>query len=480
MTVSGMDGEASRLVADLVEASAVGVIVADDEGRCLYANATAQRLLLPRSGEYLGLLLEDESLHVTRWLFASGGKNFTAMSFYESGRAERQLRRVAAFARTASWIACRRPLQDVLDRVALEARNATGATACSVILLEPGTLRVRLVGTAGHAGDYRDRLMRSVELGAPLASIDAFRTGRPARWSHLREMTGRDPRYEPLASPTEAGGWDDVIAVPAVIQGQCVGVLTSFFRADESPTDDDVTFLVALADQTAVAVDNANLVTELQSAAAAAERHDLAIELHDSVSQALFSVIMQSRALAMRVRQAGQWGDPAMLRAVTQLEATAEEMQREIRGLLQQMHSDDEPPQGLAEDLTSLVEQLAKRASPKLRLELPDGELPSLDAPVRRELLRVIREAVTNSVHHASASQITIHVTATATELAVDVADDGVGFHASQPTPGHLGLESMSHRTARIGGRLRIESSAPGTVVRVRLPLLSSRLGDGK
>lgn len=449
----------------------MGVVVADDKGCRMYANEAAERLLRSRPLEDLGRLPEDKSLHVTHWPFTSAGQKFTAISFSEAGQVEWELHRVAAFARTASWIACRRPLQDVLDGIALEARNATGATACSVILLDPETFRVRLVGAAGHTEDYPDRLMRSVELGAPLASIDAFRTARPARRSQIRDIAQRDPRYEPLAAPTKAGGWDEVVAVPALLQGQCAGVLTSFYRPGKSPTADDLTFLTALADQTATAVDNANLVTELQSAAAAAERHDLAIDLHDSVSQALFSVVMQSRALEMRVREAGHGSDPAMVRAVSQLEATAEGMQREIRELLQRMYSNGGPPQGPAEDLTSLVEQLARGASPELRLELPDGELPSLDEPVRRELIRVVREAVTNSVRHASASRITIRASSTARGLAVDVVDDGVGFNPSRQAPGHLGLESMSHRIARIGGSLRIESPTPGTAVRIELPL---------
>lgn len=64
----------------------------------------------------------------------------------------------------------------MLDRVAVEARSATGAASCSIILLESSTFDVRLVGTAGHEDDYLERLMESVRLGAPLASLEAFRT----------------------------------------------------------------------------------------------------------------------------------------------------------------------------------------------------------------------------------------------------------------------------------------------------------------
>lgn len=463
--------EMDRLTGDLVEASTEGVAVVDAAGTCVYANAAARRLLATRATSDVHVLVEDDSLRVTRWPFTSARRDLTAFVFHEAERVARQLGRVSAFARTAARIACREPLQEVLDRVAMEARCATGAKACSIILLEPDAFRVRLVGTAGHTDDYVDRLMCCVELGTPLASIDAFRTGRPARREHLQDAAARDPRYAPFSATIEDSGWHDVVAVPTVVQGRCVGVLTSFFGKDDRPTDDDVTFLLALADQTAAAVDNANLVVELQAAAAAAERHNLAIDLHDSVSQALFSVIMQSRALAMRVRGTDT---PGLLDAIARLESTAEEMQHEIRGLLHQMQAGDRDSLDLRAELVALHRQLGcltGAGSPELRLDLPDEDLPSLGAADRHELLRVIREAVTNSVRHAAATTVTISLATAGDDLVAVVEDNGVGFSEVSSSPGHLGLESMTGRTARLGGRLEIDASATGTTVRVTVPL---------
>lgn len=472
----GADAAADRMLDDLVGASTEGVVVVDAEGCCVYANATARHLLAAqRTADVMGLL-RDESLHVTRWPFVSAGQSHTAFLFHDAERVERQLHRVAAFARTAARIACRGPLQEVLDRVAVEARNATGALACSIILLEPDGFRVRLVGTAGHTDDYADRLVRSVALGAPLASVDAFRTGRPARRDRLRELAGQDPRYVPLVSLIEEYGWKYIIAVPTVVQGRCVGVLTSFFSEDEWATEDNLTFLAALADQTATAVDNANLVEELQLAAAAAERQNLAIDLHDSVSQALFSVIIQSRALAMRARGHAPGGGTDLLDAIDRLESTAGEMQREIRRLLRQMQPESPRTQGFREDLAVLLDRLAQLTqggSPELMLALPEGELPPVDGATRQELLRVLQEAVTNSVRHAAATEITIRLATTGDCLVAVVEDNGVGFRKVSSSPGHLGLESMTRRTARLGGRLDIDASAIGTAVRVTLPLRS-------
>lgn len=477
MTASGVSTTAARLVADFVEASTEGFAVVDAEGSSQYANPAARRLLAARGAADVTTLLEDESLQVTRWPFVSGSRSLLAFSFHESERVERQLRRVAAFARTTARIACRGPLPEVVNRVAVEARNATGALACSIILLEPDMFRIKLVGTAGHSNDYLDRLMQCVELGAPLASMDSSRTGRPSRRSRIRETTAGDPRYEPMVPVIEERGWDDVVAVPVVIHSRCIGVLTSFFGCDELPTEDDIAFLTALADQIVVAVDNANLFEQQQEAAAAAERYELAIDLHDSVSQGLFSMIMQCRALGMQVGDLGPAGSPALSAAIRRLESTAEQTQREIRGLLRQMQPEDRPPRGLRGNLVALRRQLADlttTGSPRVELDLPRGRLPSLEGGTRRELVRVIREAVTNSIRHAAASVVSIRLATADGQLVVVVEDDGVGLERVLPSPGHLGLESMTRRAERLGGRLEIDASTGGTVVRLTLPLAPS------
>jgi signal transduction histidine kinase len=470
VTASEARTSTERLIADSVEASAEGFAVMDADGRCRYANPAARRLLAAHGQTEITTLLEDEPLHVTRWPFVSGEDNLLAYSFHEAERAERQHRRVAAFARTTARIACRGPLQEVMDRVAVEARNATGALACSIILFESDALRIALVGTAGHGADYPNRLMECVELGAPLASLDAYRTGRPSRRSRISETTVGDVRYRPMTAPIREGGWDEVVAVPAVVRGRSIGVLTSFFGRDELPTEDDITFLTALADQVVVAVENADLFEQLQAAAAAAERYELAIDLHDSVSQGLFSVIMQCRALSMR---ADSGGSAAMLDAIYRLESTAEETQREIRSLLRQMAPVDNPPRSLRDDLLVLHQQLIELttgAEPRVELSLP-RRVPVLVDADRRELVRVVREAATNSIRHAGASVVRIRLDHTGQELVMLVEDDGVGLDRAAPAPGHFGLESMARRAERLGARLEIDAGDDGTVVRLTLPL---------
>ena len=473
MTTQSSNPAIQRLVAESIAAWTESFVLIDPEGSSLYANNAAQRLLAARGGADVSSVLNDDSLRVTRWHFLSDGQTLSALSFCEVERAERHLRQVAAFGRTASHIACRGPLSEVLDRVAAEARDATGARACSIILVDSAEFRIGLVGKAGHGEDYLERLMRCVELGAPLASIAAYQTGQPAERSGLREIMAEDARYEPLEPLIREFGWEHVVAVPAVIQGRCVGVLTSFFGPGQQPTDDDITFLLALADQTAAAVDNANLIAKLQESAASEQRHQLAIDLHDSVSQSLFSVIAQCRALGMRVRAMEPTGGLALVEATTNLEATALEMQREVRNILRQMQPNVHPPSNLRQTLETLrrqLDDLTIAGSPRVELELPEQALPPLGGVTQGEVLRVIREAATNSLRHARANVVRIGIALRESELCFYVADDGIGLSRTTPSPGHLGLESMERRAHQLGGSLNIDASPSGTVVRLTLP----------
>src|SRR5205807_10214158 len=175
------------LAAAAFAASSEGLVVttgADGDDVIVEVNPVGRRLLATFGIATVPDLLAAEDLHVTRWSFETDGRDYTALAVREAHREERQMRRVAAFARTAARIACRGPLQEVLDRVAVEARVATGALACSIVLAEPDNgFRVGLAGTAGHIPDYVHLLEECVRLGAPLASVDAYRTGRPARRS---------------------------------------------------------------------------------------------------------------------------------------------------------------------------------------------------------------------------------------------------------------------------------------------------------
>jgi signal transduction histidine kinase len=269
--------------------------------------------------------------------------------------------------------------------------------------------------------------------------------------------------------------WEDVAIVPVVSSGHAFGELTLYLPGGRALPEDDQAYLVALADQAAVAVQNSALLAEATRSAGASERQRLARELHDSVSQCLFSMTLHGRAAERHLAGLGVTGEHPAVREVTQLRELTAGALAEMRALIFELR-----PGALAEE--GLVAALRKQATAvTARTQTPvevdaSTERVELDPLVEEHLYRLVMEALNNALKHATPSAITITVTAEktpdgSTPLRVIVADDGTGFDPTVAHPGHLGLSTMAERATAIGAALEVESvPGAGTRVTVRLP----------
>ena len=392
--------------------------------------------------------------------FVDGQESRFAVMFRDVTEAKQQERRLAAFARTASSLAYAGSLQQVLDRVAADVLPPTGAAACAIVLIDPHTLSFRMAGTAGLWDDYLENIEACRKLGAPLATLEAFESRRVAVRHDLQGLV-EDPRYAPMHDSMAEAAWTSAAGVPLVARDEEVGVLSVFYPADHDPTEADTDFLTAMADQVAVAVDNARLLGELEGKAALEERHRLARELHDSVSQALFSMNLTARATQMAVQQAGADPDGPVARGVEQLLELTQGALAEMRALIFQLRPEALHEEGLTAAVRKHAAAVAAREGLEVRVYAEEDRLPLAEV-AEEELLRVVQEAVHNCVKHAHPHHVDIRLAGVAGDpgsLVVEVEDDGVGFEPSAPHPGHLGLDTMRERTERLGGRLVVESS---------------------
>jgi signal transduction histidine kinase len=207
------------------------------------------------------------------------------------------------------------------------------------------------------------------------------------------------------------------------------------------------------------------------------ERHRIARDLHDSVSQALFSTALHTRTAEKalgkdRGESSGQVRES--LGAITQLTRAA---QAEMRAFIFELRR-DALERGLVAALAEQASTLGGPSGLTINVEGPDSL--AVDLRTEEELFAIGREALSNVAKHAAASSATVRVEAHPERVCLEVSDDGRGFDDTAARPGHYGLDSMRTRAADIGGDLTVGSTlGVGTVVRVEVPVESVTASDG-
>ncbi|MEV6238265.1 histidine kinase [Lentzea sp. NPDC051838] len=211
------------------------------------------------------------------------------------------------------------------------------------------------------------------------------------------------------------------------------------------------------------------MLDEASQVAALEERHRLARELHDSVSQALFSMTLHTRAVELALQKQGGDPDGPVARGITELRSLTQDALAEMRASLFQLRPDALREDGLAEAIRKQSAAIASREGVVIAVEAPGYRL-SLDDRAEEEMFRVVQEAVHNAIKHAGPSRIDITLFEN-DGVIIEVADDGTGFDPATVSSNGMGLVSMRERMKRIGGDLVIHSTPAGsTTVRAALP----------
>jgi signal transduction histidine kinase len=208
------------------------------------------------------------------------------------------------------------------------------------------------------------------------------------------------------------------------------------------------------------------------------ERHRIARDLHDSVSQALFSTTLHTRAAQRAVAQDGGVASGQLGRALSAIADLTRSAQSEMRSLIFELGRDP-AEDGLLRALDKHASALGDRDGLSIDVRGPQGRL-ALSPRAESQLFGIAREALANAVKHAGARAAWVRVEALPGSVLVEIRDDGRGFDPAAGHPGHFGLESMHSRAAELGGHLTIRSSpGQGTVVRVEAPAELEGASDG-
>jgi signal transduction histidine kinase len=289
----------------------------------------------------------------------------------------------------------------------------------------------------------------------------------PERLADVR----KDPRFEgwPSAHPDLI----DFLGLPIRDGDEVIGALFLANKNCPKPegscgfTEEDEELLGILAQHAAIALTNARLYERSRELTIAEERSRLAHELHDAVSQKLFSLRLTAQAAAALVDR-----DPSRAKDEMQQVATlAAEATDELRAAVVELRPAALDEDGLTATLRTHVQVLDRAHT--ARVTFAARSFRALPASQEEAMLRVAQEALHNALRHSGAAHVDVTVDRRGGGAVLRVTDDGSGFEpkAVRRAGRHLGLVSMRDRTSGVGGTLTVESApGKGTTIEMEVP----------
>ncbi|MEV7030066.1 GAF domain-containing sensor histidine kinase [Streptomyces sp. NPDC093272] len=280
-----------------------------------------------------------------------------------------------------------------------------------------------------------------------------------------------DPRF---------GGWpsahpdmSDFLGLPIRDGDETIGALFLANKRCAKPeggcgfTEEDEELLSILAQHAAIALTNARLYERSRELTIAEERSRLAHELHDAVSQKLFSLRLTAQAAAALVDR-----DPSRAKGeLQQVAALAAEATDELRAAVVELRPAALDEDGLLATLRTQIQVLDRAHD--ARVTFAAGGFRALPAAQEEALLRVAQEALHNALRHSGAEHVDVTVNRRGGGAVLRVTDDGGGFdpHLTRRAGRHLGLVSMRDRASGVGGTLTVESApGKGTTIEMEVP----------
>jgi signal transduction histidine kinase len=355
-----------------------------------------------------------------------------------------------------------------LAQVLLTVRSAGG----SIHLLDEAEDE-----TLGDGATECKRLCLAVQQGLPADLVAEIKSLDPGEGMVGWVVEHNEPLFVPdiaadprivTALPEELRAF---IGLPLQTAGRTVGVFSIIRGKDQAQLSvEEISLLTSIADQLAIAVESVRLRKRDERAAVLEERERLARDLHDSVTQLLYSMNL----FAKSGRNAYNLGDMQELNyCLNELGEIGPQALREMRLLLYELRPYALEQRGLVGALQHRLDAVEGRVG--VMTQLLASEEIELPGWLEEELYHIATEALNNALKHARASSVTVSLGADAGRIWLEVGDNGIGFDpAALQDRGGLGIVGMRERAQRLGWSLQL-FSAPGKGTKVRVELEGSR-----
>jgi len=256
-----------------------------------------------------------------------------------------------------------------------------------------------------------------------------------------------------------------IVVAPMTVGGQLIGYLVAESATRGFFSDVHAERLQTVADQAAAAISNARLYSRAAELAAVDERQRLAHDLHDSVSQTLWTASLLSGSFSQ-----ADIPDDEVRKKMQSIEVLTKGALAEMRALLLELR-----PAALEEaSLEDLMYQLVAAFESHIALNVNVGvsHIDSISIDAKLALYRIAQEALNNVARHANAKEVSLELAVRSRCIELTVTDDGCGYQADEVSSDHMGLVIMAERAEKVGGTLELETSpGAGSTVRIRVPL---------
>lgn len=382
--------------------------------------------LLTAIGQQVGVAVEKASLY---------------------NQAEQRMRELDALYQADEKLLTHLELNQVLQALVDVAVDLLQADKAAMLTWDDAHQRLILSASRGFSPEVLDKYEFIVDEGL-IGRVAA--TGKTV----IVEDSLEDSRV--LRWVVEKEGVRSLMHLPIRIDEQIFGVFNVNYCQPRAFGRDEQRLFVALTQRAALAIENAQLYGQAQSVATVEERQRLARELHDAVTQTLFSASLIAEVLPILWDRKPEEGRKRL-----------EELRQLTRGALAEMRSlllELRPKALMDAEINELFRHLVDAFTGRARIPakfILDGDC-SLEAETKVAFYRIAQEALNNVVKHAHADQAAITLQCKAEFVKMEIWDSGRGFDIANVSSDHLGLGIMQERAAKIGAELQIESSAGG------------------
>jgi PAS domain S-box-containing protein len=348
--------------------------------------------------------------------------------------------------------------KEVADEIIRYGIQALGATAGSISLVNQDGTQLELLKVVGYPPEMLERWTH-FPVSSETAPISiAVRTQTPLYYRSLEALrvAMRQNFVAPLAVHH---AW---AALPLVVNGDAIGGLGLSFPTEQGFDESERAFMLTLADLCAQALERAQLSEKAKAASALEERQRLARDLHDSVTQTLFT----SSVMAESVPRLAERNPQRATQILNQVVSLNRAAWAEMRTLLLELRPDTIEKALLSELMRYLIDATKSRRDMQTELRVM-GQEGLLAPQAHVAFYRVAQESINNIIKHSHATAFTVDLTYEGQQVSLRIADNGQGFNPQRQSSG-MGMGSMRERAAAIGADLGVTSS-PGSGTAITL-----------